>query len=179
MKNMRILIVLTLLNLASIQAFGQQSIMGYTFGQSVQELQKGNEILTKNNIKTVCLTYTETSSGIFIGTRNSKNVPLNYLFKDGKLNHVASLDRCTIFGSIPSKRSLIITTLNSKSSDIISDAIYTYDLSYGRINAKIHDRKQGDVYNVAVHGDTVVCLISVKRIKQPGSDIEPKLIVLN
>lgn len=174
---MRFLAILGVFILTVLPTFGQQQIMGFTFGHSIEELQKGNEILASKEIKATCVTLTETPNGTYIGIRNEKNVPINFLYKDGKLNQVPALDRYTIFGYLKTKNSLIVTSYNSRNSDIISDGLFTYDLSLSRVNYKIHDKKHGEIYNATVKGDTVVCLINVKRINQVGSDIEPKLII--
>lgn len=147
------------------------SFSATVFGQSVYE--QGNSILTQNNIHSQCRTYTLTPDGIYIGTRSLTNKPVNYLYKDGNLNHVKSLDSYTIFAYSETTSNLVIGAYSKKFTDVSCYEISTYTSATRSIKKLINYGTGGysGIYNVSLKGDTLTCIVNVKRTGEVGSDL--------
>lgn len=141
------------------------------FGQSVYE--QGNGILTQNNIHSQCRTYTQTPDGIYIGTRSSANKPVNYLYKDGNLTLVKSLESYTIFAFSPTTGNLVIGAYSKKFTDVSCYELSTYYLPTKSIKKLVNYSTGGysGIYNVSLNGDTLTCIVNVKRTGEVGSDL--------
>lgn len=145
-----------------------------------QPIKKGTEILRLNNIDSQCNTFTETSIGMFIGTRNAENKPTNYFYNHGKLQLIKSLDSYVIFTYSPKINSLIIGQFSNKFADVMCHELYSYNIDTKKITILANYGTNGfkGIYKVTLKNDTLTCIVNVKRKNFVGSDLKPQLIIL-
>ena len=153
-----------------------------TFAQTDQDFAIGNKVLKEFGYNTPCYSYMATSYGIFIGSRltadgkfpvdpNDGEIPINFLYRDNKLNELPELKNYIVFGYNPVKNFLFIGWHNPKTqyADTMCRDFFTYELSTHQF--KKQASFDSDIYRVEFKNDTLYCGVNTKNPGGIGSSI--------
>jgi|GEM_PF-3801623 len=152
-----------------------------------QSCEDGNKILKHFGFNTPCYTYHATSYGIFIGSRltadgkfpvdpNDGETPINFTFRDNKLNELPELKNYIVFGYNAMKNYLFLGWHNPKSqyADTMCRDFFTYDLVSHQF--KKQASFNSEIYRVEYRNDTLICGVNTKNPDGIGSKIVRKTI---